>query len=547
MAPPDTRTCDACGTPPRGNQKLFGCSRCNNAWYHDRDCQKEHFKTHKVVCKKIALEEAALSAKIESFGVEVVDTNSVLGRVVVTKKDFTAGHVVLHESPALIFDTQNGFSSLWTAFAQLESPYKRMKILEMQAGSLEDDKETIDEIRKDWRSYDSMHHSTIQTGIVDRSPIDFLVAKKLVEIVRINAHAYAPRQSSDGTPSKEPVSALFITASKVEHCCAPNISFETSPAGMLEYVAQLPISRGERLSISYQSHIYEEARRQRRQGLMESKGFVCECSRCLSYDECSPFDCSHCQRKGTLFQIGLDNSWECQACDWKGDESESIKNQINEQEALSQKLDHIKTRLETSGFNPSMVMECCIIQNVIASKLSRLHWLHPKAYHSLRVVATSQARFLMRNKRLTAKDPSVIAMMQIAAKSQLEHFRWLSRNIALVHGETELRTVCQNVDPADPLQERTLRSKDDIAPFLESQILNAESFFNINSQTASLIFDAGLDLLIVGHEALVAKMFAVYKEMFDRRNECSPEDRKRIQILVKSKGKRNPFSNHIVD
>eukprot|EP00980_Cylindrotheca_fusiformis_P013460 scaffold3437_cov113-Cylindrotheca_fusiformis.AAC.27 len=524
----------------------------------------EHFKrSHKLECKKLAASSKAptptsptptpapapptpppaTTVEMENGkqhdGIQVVDTNSPLGRVVLATKDFKAGEIVLCEAPAIVFEDQTGYTALWDAY-QNASPQTQKEILEMQADSVLGEKEIMERIQTDLLLMKKKRNEEI----------DPTLARTLVEIALINAHAYQPEgTTTEGYDSELSKAALFTMGSKVEHSCAPNISFETSSKGLLEYVTQVPIFKNERLSISYQSHVYEESRSQRRQNIHESKGFLCECSRCLNYDECNPLDCHHCNVKGTLFQLGADLSWKCQACDWKGDTSseDTIEKQMKAQEELSQKLDAIKLRLESTGFHPAMVMECCIIQNIIASKFSALHWLHPKAYHSLRVVATSQARFLMKKKGLPKSDPSVIAMLQLAGKSQLEHFRWLSRNISLVHGTCKLPDVCTKVvDNVESLQERKLRSKKDMEPYLDAVISTAESSFNINTQTVSLIFHGGLDLLLAGHTERVAKLFTSFKEMLSQWKILSKENRKRIQILTKSKGKRNPFPNHIV-
>ena len=47
-------TCDACGLPPRPNKTLLQCTRCKQAHYHDRDCQKNHYSKHKDACRCIA-------------------------------------------------------------------------------------------------------------------------------------------------------------------------------------------------------------------------------------------------------------------------------------------------------------------------------------------------------------------------------------------------------------------------------------------------------------------------------------------------------------
>ena len=52
----DTILCDGCGKPPRFDAAsnvcipLKQCSRCRSSWYHDTECQKGHYKEHKLTC-----------------------------------------------------------------------------------------------------------------------------------------------------------------------------------------------------------------------------------------------------------------------------------------------------------------------------------------------------------------------------------------------------------------------------------------------------------------------------------------------------------------
>lgn len=519
------KACDACGEPPIEGRKLLSCSRCKKAFYHDRECQRKHFKKHKLVCKQLELDSSPPS------GIRVVDTKTAMGRVAVATKDFDNGSVVLIEKPAVVFDHNDGFLSLYDAY--LKAPQKTQKdIMEMQVGSLQGDEDINGMIMNDLKRFPKK--------------IEKNVAAKLVKIAFINAHSFLPEGTGNYSDEIQPRSALYTLGSKLEHSCAPNISFETTPSGELEYTAEMPIKKEERLKISYQSHVYEEARSQRRHGLMESKGFHCKCCRCLGYDECSPLDCDSCKNKGGVFQLGSDESWKCLACDWKGKCNESLANQMKDQESLSQKLDGMKLRLETKGFNPSMVMECCIIQNVVASKFSSLHWLHPKVYHSIRVVATSSARFLMKAKGMRQKDPPVFAMLQLAGRAGIEHFLWLSRIISIVNGDSELGPVCKKQVPVEILQDKVYSSKESIELFLDSFISSAVSSAIMNSQTASLVFHAGLDLLLAGHTKRIAKLFEVFQDSFYKWRILSQDNRKKIKTLVESKGKQNPFPNHIL-
>eukprot|EP00967_Tisochrysis_lutea_P054053 scaffold67421_cov33-Tisochrysis_lutea.AAC.3 len=46
--PPLTAQCSKCG---RVSVELLRCARCGKAWYCNRDCQKGHWKEHKINCK----------------------------------------------------------------------------------------------------------------------------------------------------------------------------------------------------------------------------------------------------------------------------------------------------------------------------------------------------------------------------------------------------------------------------------------------------------------------------------------------------------------
>jgi hypothetical protein len=53
-----TRTCDGCSDPVMPDDpdksKLVRCSRCQDAWYHNRDCQRAHYPQHRQLCKQKA-------------------------------------------------------------------------------------------------------------------------------------------------------------------------------------------------------------------------------------------------------------------------------------------------------------------------------------------------------------------------------------------------------------------------------------------------------------------------------------------------------------
>jgi hypothetical protein len=69
--------CSACGLAPRTKPDgtvtpLKRCSRCQNAWYHDLECQRHHFPQHKHACRK-----AVEAAKIATTTATTTPTTAV--------------------------------------------------------------------------------------------------------------------------------------------------------------------------------------------------------------------------------------------------------------------------------------------------------------------------------------------------------------------------------------------------------------------------------------------------------------------------------------
>lgn len=73
---PSTRLvgmCDGCGRPPfvvnDQTIPLKRCSHCHQAWYHNIDCQRRHYKTHKVNCVPLKQrQQDAVPYRIQHFG-----------------------------------------------------------------------------------------------------------------------------------------------------------------------------------------------------------------------------------------------------------------------------------------------------------------------------------------------------------------------------------------------------------------------------------------------------------------------------------------------
>jgi hypothetical protein len=56
--------CDACGLPPSSEGLLKSCTRCRQARYHNRTCQKNHYPQHKAFCLQHAQAQSQNGTKI---------------------------------------------------------------------------------------------------------------------------------------------------------------------------------------------------------------------------------------------------------------------------------------------------------------------------------------------------------------------------------------------------------------------------------------------------------------------------------------------------
>ena len=76
--------CDACGLPPKPNQRLLNCTRCNSVKYHNSTCQRKHYPQHKKICRQKAAERekkrAAVTAAEAAEAEPLVECQSLTGK-----------------------------------------------------------------------------------------------------------------------------------------------------------------------------------------------------------------------------------------------------------------------------------------------------------------------------------------------------------------------------------------------------------------------------------------------------------------------------------
>ena len=126
------------------------------------------------------------------------------------------------------------------------------------------------------------------------------VALKLCKVFMYNCHAYRQNAGTSVASSNslgETVKAVFLLASKVEHSCAPNVEININENGMLQYTTFTTLKQGDRILYSYGPGYAQP----RQQALYESRIFLCQCKRCINFDECSPYEFPRC-KKQTMFE-----------------------------------------------------------------------------------------------------------------------------------------------------------------------------------------------------------------------------------------------------
>lgn len=98
---------------------------------------------------------------------------------------------------------------------------------------------------------------------------------KVAGIVQINGHE---------VPLTDPPHvAIYDLASMVEHSCTPNLTKSFTSKAHLVFWAPNPIKKGEHLSICYSDALWGTANR--RNHLLQTKMFICECPRCNDVTE----------------------------------------------------------------------------------------------------------------------------------------------------------------------------------------------------------------------------------------------------------------------
>ena len=573
MTDNDAGCCDFCGKPPR-TKPLLKCSRCKQAYYHDATCQKKHYKVHKKVCRPLQevlvtdSKSATFTVSGNTSGIQVVDSTSrQLGRVTTSTRSFEPGECVFTDRPSIIFDTSNGFFGLWDAFLD-SSPATQREILDLQheqqqntdsSSKLSSDDDTAnqntDNIRQKLVTKELKRYHAAREDLSSLLPED--LARKLVRIVDLNAHAYNPAgaihninegldsENTSGTSTNHSTSktALYVMGSMPEHSCCPNMTSHTNSQGTMEFISEVPIPKNTHVSWSYIPRVLERSRKDRQLQLSSKKHFDCLCRRCLGPDECNPLNCDVCSTnkrplRGSLFQFCdencLDDSakkrgqpnyiWQCVACGWRGRENEdgsSIREQLEQIDALANQMEIVQKQMKNSGqIDPTTLIQCFVLQGQIAKLCHPMHWLHPAVWSIIVSINTAVIKMQFRIDKSKTISPNLVSSLQLSAICQLKRAIWIRRVSSILHGERQaetedlnqednislrLKNAVQSISDTD-FQECQLTPTPDpsIIPSLIQELLvvmnkkasSQPSAIVDHTGMAPLVYYAGLDLLL---------------------------------------------------
>lgn len=556
---------------------MLCCVRCHQAWYHNKQCQLDHFPVHKIQCRQLGAAAAAAGPSatvvkpptIPSFatvdtpgqdtladGIQVVNTTD-LDKACIAKKHFSVGDTVLLEPPALVFDERSGYAGLFQAYLSA-SPATQTKIRKMYRPSEAKIEQHLNEKHKKMREkrkqlLTQQYNQYIKSNPEQKEYLPFELAEQLLGIVDANAHAFQAHHTVDivSTPSSPALPrtfhALFTLGSRVEHSCSPNLTFVTQ-GGKLEYIAETEIQPNERLSISYLGSVYERPRKQRRGFLMENKVFVCKCKRCLGLDECSPLRCS-C-KKGLLFHSGARDQWECQTCDIKmpvknAGQDEYISRQLQGEAELLTSIRKFQHIFKTQPY-PEMLEE---ILEVVKDKkwteyLHPLHWLNVEAYRLIASVAASTAAYHVKDSGIKPTAEPAVSLICLSAMSMLRRIIWCERVAAIDRG-------LLSFTEASSIQEDYLSfSHSSVRVEVVAALVEHVCDNNLRGDLGTLCllpaYHAGQDLILADQKELALKLYQRFEIPFEHWKGLSNESRDKIKIFLESEGTTNPFGNYLL-
>ena len=169
-------------------------------------------------------------------------------------------------------------------------------------------------------------------------------------VIRFNTVELIPPSPDGSGPGYDYGHGLFENACKMSHSCRPNCVWKTTQDGKAKEIRAIrSIKEGEELTVDYVGNVLQ-AIPERRQELLMTKGFLCNCDRCASEsgDDTRRFPCSHrltagCMGVHFLHQPLLSKDpilLKCTQCGVKPSDSYTIR-ALNQEKELKTELDEL--------------------------------------------------------------------------------------------------------------------------------------------------------------------------------------------------------------
>jgi hypothetical protein len=353
---------------------------------------------------RIALSDTAPPVHLDRLVVEnnglAIQDHPDMGRVLVATRDFgqhEIGSSILIEKPAIICQQQDHMDFMEKF---LDAPEEvQVGILDMFYQPLES---------PTGKSLVEPANILFLLGVLE----DFLVIHQLLSIWMTN-----------GMQWQNDKSALTLFASKFSHSCNPNLGFSTRN-DQIEFKLLRPIAKGELATFSYLTDVLETPSYERRQLLLDTKSFVCQCDRCMGPDYCRCMQCPTCLEEQALCYYPYPDErpfeplWACKNC---GMVDTAVMEQ--KERAMDKALSKISQGLESIGFqnrsqySPTMLRE---LVKECQTTLSPVHHLSIKSLSLLFSLSTSLAFDYMKKlmvRGMPLNDPSVHSFFRTSVEA----------------------------------------------------------------------------------------------------------------------------------
>jgi len=197
---------------------------------------------------------------------------------------------------------------------------------------------------------------------------------KFTMVIRFNSVELQPAAQDGNGPGTSYGHGLFETACRMNHSCKPNCVWFTTQDGKSKEVRAIStIRKGEELTVDYSGNTLE-ATPARRDDILQTKGFLCQCSRCsATHDDTRQFRCVNPSCSGVHFlhqptYKERPRLLDCTSCGASATE-EYLQKMMRDEIALVKEINDIDSIANKDG---------------LAAVRDRIHRLDPPhKYHSL--------------------------------------------------------------------------------------------------------------------------------------------------------------------